>query len=136
MAEECNTSKTVVVSFRLTPAQTAHIDAAVLGGKIRRTRSDWCRAVALYVAKQKVPEPVKPRRKPARRKPAADIEALARILGRIGKIGGNINQLARHANQGGDLPSKKALAEIADKIDQIRRTVQSVLAGKEGGDGH
>lgn len=36
----------------------------------------------------------------AARKPTADLKAIARLLTELGKIGGNINQLAKHANAG------------------------------------
>jgi hypothetical protein len=36
----------------------------------------------------------------ATRRPPADVQAVARLLGQLGKIGSNINQLAKHANAG------------------------------------
>lgn len=36
----------------------------------------------------------------ASRRPPADMQAIARLLGQLGKIGSNINQLTKHANAG------------------------------------
>ena len=37
---------------------------------------------------------------PAARRPSVDTQAVAQLLGQLGKIGSNINQLAKHANAG------------------------------------
>jgi len=36
----------------------------------------------------------------APRRPSADMQAVARLLGQLGKIGSNLNQIAKHANAG------------------------------------
>lgn len=36
----------------------------------------------------------------AARQPSVEVQAVARLLGQLGKIGSNINQLAKHANAG------------------------------------
>jgi len=36
----------------------------------------------------------------APRRPSVDLQAVARLLGQLGKIGSNINQIAKHANAG------------------------------------
>ena len=45
----------------------------------------------------------------AARRPPVELAELARLLGQIGKLGSNVNQLAHHANQGQDGP---ALVEL------------------------
>ncbi|MDQ2106381.1 hypothetical protein [Azospirillum isscasi] len=60
-----------VVSFRLTDAEAAHVDAAA-GTVPGRSRQDWCRAAALRLAGAVVPPPPATRRTPPRRLPKAD----------------------------------------------------------------
>jgi hypothetical protein len=36
----------------------------------------------------------------APKRPSADLQAVARLLGELGKIGSNLNQIAKHANAG------------------------------------
>jgi|1186.fasta_scaffold16489_2 hypothetical protein len=62
-----------------------------------------------------------------RRHPTAEMKDLARLLGAIGHLGGNINQLAKHANQTGDLPDRAALIRAADEIEAMRRAMFKVL---------
>lgn len=123
----------IVVSFRLTPSEAAHVDAASETMRTRRTRTDWCRAAALHAARAKVPNPPPPRRHPARRLPRADVRALVEVLAALGKLGSNVNQLARAANRAGRLPDEAALktmaAAIAAAVGDIRRALEG------GGDG-
>src|SRR5690606_38510636 len=76
--------RTVIVSFRLSPTEAPHIDAAGATLNHPRHRADFARAAALSAARQKAPAPARSARCPARRKPAADIEQLTRILGQLG----------------------------------------------------
>ncbi len=128
MAE--NTARTEVISFRLTPTELAHIDAAGAALTAPRRRSDFARACALMAARQQVPEPSRPIRHPARRKPAADVQALTKILAALGKLGSNVNQMARVANSNGTLPTEIALRGIADEVLSIRNSVTAALTGE------
>ena len=99
----------VVVAFRLTLQEAAHLDAAAQALRQPRTRGDFARASALHHAKARVPPPAKPIRRRARRLPALDTQLLAKILAQLGKIGSNVNQLARVSNSCGVPPVPKAL---------------------------
>ena len=121
-----------VVSFRLTDTEAAHVDAAAAAMRTPRSRQDWCRAAALHLAKAKVPTPPPPRRNPARRLPKADTRALAAVLGQLGKIGSNINQIARMANSTGRLPEEAVLRRAAGEIADAARQVRRVLEGAHG----
>ena len=122
-----------VVSYRLTAAEAARIDAAAATMTPTRTRTDWCRAAALHLAKAKVPTPPPPRRNPPRRLPKADVQALAAVLAALGKIGSNINQIAKIANSTGRVPEaavmKRTAAEVAAAVADVRRALEG------GGDG-
>jgi|SRR5580704_6934631 hypothetical protein len=65
----------------------------------------------------------------AQRRPPADHVALRQILGHCGRIGNNLNQIAKHLNAGGqiNIPElKEALAAILD----IRNAVLTALGMK------
>ncbi len=56
-----------------------------------------------------------------------DLAELGRLLGETGKIGSNINQLARVANSGGDLPTAGRLDEIWRELNEIRTALMRAL---------
>lgn len=132
MPEAQHPLRSVIVSYRLTAEEAGRIDAAAAAMKPRRTRADWARAAALHVAKAKVPGPVRPSRRRARRRPGADVEALARILGQLGKLGSNINQIARIANTTREIPTANLLAGASAEINAFRRAVEAALGGRHG----
>lgn len=119
----------IVVAFRLTPIEAAHIDAAGKALKLPRGRADYARAIALHYAKQKVPAPSKPIRRPARRRPALDTQILAKLLGQVGKLGNNVNQLAARANANNVLPTAAILGTVAAEVSAIRATLTTALDG-------
>jgi hypothetical protein len=61
-----------------------------------------------------------------RRAPAGR-EELARILGQLGKIGSNVNQVARATNTTGDPPARQELTTIRDDIAAMRAVVMQAL---------
>jgi hypothetical protein len=68
------------------------------------------------------------RRKPVRPpKPKADVEVLRRYLGHLGKIGNNLNQLARFANTERSLPHIEALREATKAIREAVRACQKAI---------
>ena len=77
----------VVVAFRLTASEAAHVDEAAAALKRPRTRGDFSRAATLHGARQRVPEPTPPLRLPPRRLPALDVQMLSRILVDVGQLG-------------------------------------------------
>jgi len=119
----------VVIAFRVSAMEAAHLDAAGESLQTPRSRCDFARAAALTAAKQKVPPPSRPIRRPARRQPTADIQALARILAELGKVGSNLNQLAHHANRSGALPQAQVLASIAIDIVELKGMLSVALNG-------
>lgn len=126
--------RTHIVSFRVTPSEAARIDAAASAMPARRTRADWCRAAALHIARAKVPAPPPPKRNPARRLPRADVRLLAATLAALGKIGSNINQMARTANSTGRLPAENALGALSDELRAAVADIRRALEGDGDGD--
>jgi hypothetical protein len=60
------------------------------------------------------------------RRPSVEAKALARLLGELGKIGGNLNQLARSANSGIVVYDGEILASIAD-LKVLREAILNAL---------
>jgi len=69
-------------------------------------------------------EPPPPRRRGVH--PVKDQQELARILGAVGKIGSNVNQLAHVANCG-SWPESRLLHEAAADIQWMRRALMLAL---------
>lgn len=135
-------TRNIVVAFRITPSEAAHLDAAGQSLSKPRLRADYARAAALHAAKARVPEPPKTIRRPGRRRPAYDIELLAKILGQLGKVGSNVNQIAKAANGGGQGPTSRMLSRLIIDLVEIRDAVRTALDGSQrdddrgDGDGH
>lgn len=64
---------------------------------------------------------------PARRKPPRDAEILRAILGELGRIGGNVNQIAHSLNVGAGSVSSRTLADIASDIRGMRAALAAAL---------
>lgn len=75
-----------------------------------------------YARQTLLGEPTPRTRKAA---PPADVQALARLLGQLGKVGGNLNQLAKLAHHGHPLPElAQTLAEVRAAAEQVRQALQ------------
>jgi hypothetical protein len=109
--------KSKAFAIRFTPAQFAQVadaanDAGLSVGAFARTvllGSPGPRAV---------------------RKPPVQKAELARLLGELGKLGSNVNQIARAYNQGRDAASLAELAEIRGNLVVLRDEVMQAL-GRE-----
>ena len=119
----------IIVSMRLTAAEAAHIDTAAAALARPRPRADYCRAAALHAAKSRVPPPAKPVRRPARRLPAFDTRLLAQILGQVGKLGGDVHNLATLSRRTGADPAASTIAALLKEIAAIRLTLITTLQG-------
>ncbi|MBF0325575.1 MAG: hypothetical protein HQL42_10930 [Alphaproteobacteria bacterium] len=119
------------MSFRLTSDEFSAVVEASKKSNPRRSPQDWCRALVLLAAKRRAPDPPPLRARP-KRKPSADVEALARILASLGKIGSNANQIARVANSLNRLPRIPALDSLAEDIRQARDDIRRALERTNG----
>jgi hypothetical protein len=63
----------------------------------------------------------------AARRPPIERQELARLLGHIGKLGSNVNQLAHMANVSGRLRSEHQLTEIGDEVRAMRTAIMKAL---------
>jgi hypothetical protein len=64
------------------------------------------------------------------RKPPVQKAELARLLGELGKVGSNVNQIARAFNQHQDSPSLRELTEIKGELVAMRVAIMKAL-GRE-----
>jgi len=90
-----------------------------LGEKARRaglTIGTWARTILLG---SPGPRAVK--------RPPVEKAELARLLGAIGKLGGNVNQIAKALNEGRDAPSLAELAEMRSDIAAMRAEIMAAL---------
>ncbi len=61
-----------------------------------------------------------------RKRPPADRQELTRLLAQLGKVGGNINQIARRINSGDqppDLSIEKASEAVVETLAAIRKAI-------------
>jgi hypothetical protein len=63
----------------------------------------------------------------AARRPPIERQELARLLGHIGKLGSNVNQLAYAANAFNDMPSARELEQIGAEVREMRDAVMKAL---------
>ena len=61
------------------------------------------------------------------RRPPIERAELARLLGHVGKIGSNVNQLAKRVNMTRNLPSWSELASMQKDIADMRAAIMKAL---------
>ena len=126
MAEN-STTRSIVVSFRLSPTEGAHLAAAAqVDG---RQCADWVRATALAAAGAAVPPPSKPIKNPARRLPALDTQLLAKILGQLGVVATRLDEVTKIVTEGGSRPPPRTLASVETDLIEVRNAVRKLLGG-------
>lgn len=104
---------TELVTIRVTPEDHARIvqaGAAQGLGPSSFARVAVCKAVGL-------PSPN------VRRKPDPVKQDIAKMLGEIGRIGNNVNQLARVANSTGDVASIVAVDSLRSQLEELAEAV-------------
>ena len=108
--------RTKQLNIRLTPEEYQQIaeDADSLGI-----------SVGAYVRKVLIDAPV-PRQS---KRPSVETQELANLLGHIGKVGNNLNQIARAANM--NIPyERRALQEELKALKEIRQDIKKALGKK------
>lgn len=111
--------KTFLVTSRYDAEEFAELEAAA--SRAGLTRASYQRVQSLS----------KPKTRSTRRAPI-DKELLARVLGQLGKIGSNLNQIARAANMGRD-----ERADLDDALSGLRDAAPLLLKalGRDGARG-
>jgi hypothetical protein len=110
-----------VIRFRATDEE-----AAALVAKAKKEAL----SLSAYVRARVIDKPQGKATPPRQRKPAADVEALARLMGQLGKVGGNLNQIAHNLNLvAGSVTAEEIRAALAD----LRQLRAATLAAIQGG---
>lgn len=107
-------AKTSFISIRCTSDERQQIDEAAAQAGL--AIGPYLRILALGKAGPR-----------ARRRPPIERAELARLLGHLGKVGSNINQLAHAYNGKGRLPALEELKALKDQISQIRDALMKAL---------
>jgi len=105
--------KTTTTTLRLTPAERAVVVAAAEASGLGP--SSFARLATLQAAGGPAPN--------IRRKPDALRQDLARILGELGRIGSNVNQVARVANSTGDIASMVAVDSLRSQLNELTQAI-------------
>ena len=101
--------RTFAVTTRYDPSEFAELDEAA--SKAGLTRASYQRVQSLS----------SPKTRSTRRAPI-ERELLARLLGQLGKIGSNLNQIARAANMG-----MGVRAELAAVLGELRNLIPPLM---------
>lgn len=109
---------TATTSIHLTPAERAALNAAAEASGLGPS-SYARRAVMQSVGRETS----------VHRRPDGTAQAIGRALGDLGRVGNVVNQLARHAHQGGRVPAD-ALASVRLELSGL---TAAVLALREPG---
>jgi uncharacterized protein (DUF1778 family) len=99
------------VTFRVTPEERDALEKAAIGAGL--TVASYVRGVVLSAPKTK-----------QRRRPSVEVEALARLLGALNKVGSNIFQITRRVNFG----ETPVAEEFHEALTGYRETVGAILA--------
>jgi hypothetical protein len=107
-------AKTSFISVRCTAEERATIDDAARTAGL--SIGAYLRTLALGKAGPR-----------AVRRPPIERKELARLLGHLGKVGSNINQLAHAFNQRGRVPGSTALNDIRAYVKEMRDALIAAL---------
>jgi hypothetical protein len=108
-----------IVGFRATDAEHAAVRAAAERAGL---------TVGAYVRKHTLGAPVERQS----RRPNIDRAQVAQLLGQVGRIGGNINQIAHSLNAGGS-PSAMLISSAVEDVAAMRRALMEALGrGHQG----
>lgn len=104
------------LTVRFTPAEREQLEA--LADRAGLTLGSYLRSRALDTPTMR-----------AIRRPTAAVEVLKRLLGQVGKIGGNLNQLAKGVNRG-ETPLATDLQETLAAIRQTAKLICDKMDGR------
>lgn len=110
--------RTELIVVRLLPDERSAMERAAETSECGV--STWAREALTRAAKRKVP--------PRRRRTNIDAKLLADVVGQLGRIGSNVNQVAKVANAMGTIDP----AMFADALTELRAIRAAVLSPPEG----
>jgi hypothetical protein len=111
-----NRERRNILAIRLTKSERAEIEA--MADRAELTAASYARSILL--------DAPAPR---AKRRPAVDTVQVAKLLAEIGKVGGNINQIAHQLNAGKATSPNVVASALAD-VAEIRKACMEALGRK------
>ena len=108
-----NRRKQDVMTFRVTAAERAEVQTAATAAGLKA--GSYIRESLL-----KAPQTHK------RRRPLADVAALARLIGELNRVGGNVNQIA-HAINLGETPLAAQIRNVLATHQEILRAIREAM---------
>ncbi len=105
----------LMIGVRVNPEERAEIENAASAAGL--SLASYMRELVLNAPQTKKP-----------RKPSIERAALAQILAQVGKIGSNINQIARRLNQGKGVGLER-LGAALDDVAEIKNAIIEALKG-------
>jgi hypothetical protein len=115
--------KSIAISFRCTAT-----DHAVIDGNATRAGLSigaYLRTLALGNTGPR-----------AVRRPPIERKELARLLGHLGKVGSNVNQLAHAFNRDGRMPGLAELTAVKQQVGELRDALMTALGRAEQSGDH
>ncbi|MFV1579180.1 plasmid mobilization relaxosome protein MobC [Phaeobacter sp. JH20_24] len=112
-----NRERKNILAIRLTDAERAEVDA--MAARAELTTASYGRSILL--------DSPAPR---AVRRPAVDTVQVAKLLGELGKVGSNLNQLAYHLNSGTAEVSPQAIESALADVAELRKACMEALGRK------
>ncbi|WP_299682810.1 plasmid mobilization relaxosome protein MobC [uncultured Roseobacter sp.] len=106
-----------VLRIRMTDDEFAEVEA--LADKAELTPASYARSILLSA-----PAPR------ARRRPSVNTQEVARLLGELGKVGSNLNQIAHHLNAGTGGAGSNSTAEAIADVRAMRDACLAALGRK------
>ncbi len=116
-----NRKRSTPVTSRYDDSELKELDEAA--SRAGLTRAGYQRTQSLSVSKTR-----------STRRPPIEKEQLARLLGQIGKAGGNLNQIVRAVNMsaaGVEIPDEELTMTLAE-LRQVAREIMGVLGQRHG----
>ena len=106
--------KSIAISFRCTAKDHTAINNTA--SRVGLSVGAYLRALALGSAGPR-----------AVRRPPVERKELARLLGHLGKVGSNLNQLAHAYNRDGSVPGADELNAIRQQVGELRDALMAAL---------
>lgn len=102
-----------MIGFRVDEVERAEIEAAAEASGL--TLGSYCRDTLLLKAKTK-----------ATRKPSLDLVLLGKLLAQLGKVGANLNQIAKRMNEGKATQYEK-LFNVIKELHVLKESILGAL---------
>ncbi len=103
-----------IISIRLLPGEADALE--IKADQAGHTVGAYSRIVLLDAAGPR-----------AKRRPPIQQVSYVSLLGQLGRLGSNVNQLARHANSTGTMPAIETLRETQEAIMEMRNHLLTQL---------